>query len=98
MSVETSSDLAGIRRVGSVVARTLREVTSQVRIGVRTTALDAIPKRVFRQEGARSAPKITYGFPGEILISVNDEVVHEIPSDYQVEPAESLNHGNPLSD
>ena len=56
----------------------------QVRAGVRTSALDAVAAQIFREEGARSAPKITYGFPGEILISVNDEVVHGIPSDHMV--------------
>ena len=44
-----------------------------------TIELDEVATRVLRQYGARSAPALVYGFPGTVLISVNDEVVHGIP-------------------
>jgi len=49
------------------------------RAGITTTELDEVARRVMRQYGARSAPALVYGFPGAVLISVNDEVVHGIP-------------------
>lgn len=51
-----------------------------VRPGVTTEQLDAIGARVFAERGARSAPQITYEFPGVNCISVNDEAVHGVPS------------------
>jgi methionyl aminopeptidase len=48
--------------------------------GVSTGELDAIARDVFREHGARSAPRLTYGFPGSTCISVNDEAAHGIPS------------------
>lgn len=52
-----------------------------VRVGVTTRQLDEVGARVFARYGARSAPQLTYGFPGVNCISVNDEAVHGVPSD-----------------
>ena len=45
----------------------------------RTAELDAIALEVLKKHGARSAPALVYGFPGTVIISVNDEIVHGIP-------------------
>ena len=79
MSIKTAEELAGMRRVGALVARTLRELRREVRPGIATGELDAYAARIFASEGARSGPQLTYDFPGTICISVNEEVVHGIP-------------------
>src|SRR3954454_24606644 len=79
MSVETPEELAGLRRVGRLVASTLRALRREVRPGVTTAELDAVAAALFATEGATSAPRTTYGFPGTICISVNDEIVHGVP-------------------
>src|SRR5690606_38897289 len=43
---------------------------------------------VFAKHGARSAPRLAYGFPGCNCISVNDEIVHGIPGDRVVGPGD----------
>jgi methionyl aminopeptidase len=48
--------------------------------GISTGELDALAREVFRRHGARSAPIVTYRFPGATCISVNDEAAHGIPS------------------
>jgi methionyl aminopeptidase len=48
--------------------------------GVTTGELDLIGREIFRRHGARSAPRVTYNFPGSTCISVNDEAAHGIPS------------------
>ena len=52
---------------------------SQVTPGVTTAELDEVSARVFAKAGARSGPRLDYGFPGTSCISVNDEAVHGIP-------------------
>src|SRR3954453_12349459 len=79
MSVETPEELAGLGRVGRLVARTLRGLRREVRPGVTTAQLAAVAASLFAAEGATSAPRTTYGFPGTICISVNDEIVHGVP-------------------
>jgi methionyl aminopeptidase len=81
MSIETEAELAGLRRAGRVVAATLAELRLRTRPGVTTGELDRAAAEVFALHGARSGPELTYGFPGAICISVNDEAVHGIPGE-----------------
>jgi len=79
MSIETTADWDGLRRVGQVVALTLDALEAAVEPGITTAELDRVAARVFATHGAASAPALTYGFPGTVLISVDDEIVHGIP-------------------
>jgi methionyl aminopeptidase len=79
MSIETTADWEGLRRVGRVVALTLDAMEAAVRPGITTAELDRVAAGVFAAHGAASAPALTYGFPGTVLISVDDEIVHGIP-------------------
>jgi len=79
MSIETAGDWTGLKRIGRIVRLTLDALVRHARAGISTTELDEVARRVMRQYGARSAPALVYGFPGAVLISVNDEVVHGIP-------------------
>jgi methionyl aminopeptidase len=79
MSIESADDWKGLRRAGRIARLTLDALEADVRPGISTAELDAVAARVFAAHGARSAPAMEYGFPGTVLISVNDEVVHGIP-------------------
>jgi methionyl aminopeptidase len=79
MSVETEEELAALRAAGRVVADALRAMSRAVRPGVTTAELDEVGAKVFDRAGARSGPRLDYGFPGVNCISVNDEAVHGIP-------------------
>ena len=80
MSIENQKDLAGLKEVGRIVNLALVAMRSMVRPGVTTQELAAVGGKVMRLNGARSAPTLVYGFPGDVLISLNDEAVHGIPS------------------
>ena len=81
MSIESQQDLECIRRAGRVVAETLAAMRTAARPGMTTADLDEVGARQMASSGARSAPRMVYGFPGINLISVNDEIVHGIPGD-----------------
>jgi len=85
MSIATDADWKGLRRAGTIVRETLDALEARVRAGITTQALDDIAEALVRRRGARSAPAVTYGFPGTVLISVNDEVVHGIPGPRRLE-------------
>ncbi len=80
MTVRRKDEILGLRQAGRVVRRCLLEMTDRVRAGVTTAELDEVAARVFKSQGARSAPALVYGFPGQTCISVNDEIVHGVPS------------------
>src|SRR6185503_12467033 len=79
MTISSEGDLAGMRRVGQLVARTIAHMRAEVRPGMTTAELDGVGERFARAEGAQSAPQLTYNFPGFTCLSVNDEIVHGIP-------------------
>src|SRR3569833_570557 len=56
--------------------------------GITTEQLDDIGAKFMRQRGARSAPQLTYDFPGFNCISVNDEIVHGIPGPRRSNPGD----------
>lgn len=80
MSINDEQDVEGLKRVGAVVAEARDAMGAHVAPGVTTAELDAIGKEILDRHGARSAPRLAYGFPGVTCISVNDRIAHGIPS------------------
>ncbi|PYE53538.1 type I methionyl aminopeptidase [Deinococcus yavapaiensis] len=80
MTIQDERDLDGMTRAGHVVADTLRILEEAVAPGVTPADLDALAGEVFRRHGASSAPRAVYGAPVNVFVSVNDDVVHGLPS------------------
>jgi methionyl aminopeptidase len=80
MSIESQADYEGMTRAGQVVAQVLRAMEAAVEVGISTIELDAIGAAILKNQGARSAPQLVYNCPSATLISVNDEIVHGLPS------------------
>lgn len=80
MTIQSAAELEGMRAIGRLVAEALAHMEAAVRPGVTTAQLDYVARVFLEANGARSAPQITYGFPGFTCISVNEEIVHGIPS------------------
>jgi methionyl aminopeptidase len=82
--LKSPDEIERMRRSSGIVAEILAEVASRVRPGVTTGELDAVAEELTRKKGAKPAFKgyVVGGrtFPASICISVNDEVVHGIPS------------------
>ncbi len=68
-----------MREAGRVARLVLAAMKAMVRAGATTAEVDEAGAKVMLQQGARSAPKLVYGFPGHSCVSVNDEIVHGIP-------------------
>jgi methionyl aminopeptidase len=81
MSITKESELAGMKKASEAVALTLREMTRYAAAGMTTKHLDEYGAQILNALGAKSAPYLTYGFPGWTCISVNNEFCHGIPSD-----------------
>jgi methionyl aminopeptidase len=84
MSITNESDLIGMKKVSEVVAYTLKEMKNYVKPGMTTKELDDFGAAVLESFGAKSAPLLTYQFPGCACISVNNEFCHGIPSENTV--------------
>lgn len=77
---KSRTEIEKMRRSGLVVAATLSRLRQMVRPGITTLELDAAAEDSIRSAGAIPTFKGYRGFPASICSSVNDEVVHGIPS------------------
>lgn len=80
MSITNEAELAGMKKASEAVALALKEMTRYAAPGISTKQLDEYGAGVLNALGAKSAPYLTYGFPGWTCISVNNEFCHGIPS------------------
>lgn len=81
--IKSSQELAIMREAGRINARALAAVRSLIRPGVTTAELDAAAEEVIRKHGATPTFKGypgPYPFPATICASLNEELVHGIPS------------------
>lgn len=84
MSISKEAELTGMQKAGEAVAYTLKEMISYAQPGMSTKTLDEYGAKILSGFGARSAPYLTYGFPGCTCISVDNEFCHGIPSDSRI--------------
>ncbi|MDQ2875557.1 MAG: type I methionyl aminopeptidase, partial [Actinomycetota bacterium] len=80
IEVKTPAQLALMREAGLVVATALRAAAAAVEPGISTAELDAIAEREIRGAGAMPSFLDYHGYPATICTSVNEQVVHGIPS------------------
>lgn len=81
MAAKTPGELDAMQAAGEVVGKALQAVKAAAREGMTTLDLDGIAEQVIRDAGAVPTFKGYGGFPGSICASVNDVIVHGIPSD-----------------
>jgi methionyl aminopeptidase len=78
--IKSKSEIEKMRKAGNLVARTHKLIEQQIKVGVSTFELDQIAESFIKENGATPSFKGYHGYPGSICASVNDEVVHGIPS------------------
>ncbi len=80
INIYTEEDIKKIKKAGKIVATVLGEVANAIKEGITTYELDRIAKETCEKLGAKCAFYNYRGFPANICISVNNEVIHGIPS------------------
>lgn len=82
VTLKSAGEIERMRASGKVVAAVLDALGAEIRPGIATVELDRLAESIIRgYEGARPAFKGYGGFPASICASVNEEVVHGIPSE-----------------
>jgi len=84
MSISKESELLGMQKASNAVAYTLKQMINYAQPGMTTKELDNYGAKILSDFGAKSAPYLTYGFPGWNCISVNNEFCHGIPSEKRI--------------
>lgn len=87
---KTKEEIELIRQSSLIVGKTLAEVAKQIEPGVTTAALDKVAEEFIRDNQAVPAFKGYNGFPSTLCISVNSQVVHGIPGEYELEDGDVI--------
>jgi methionyl aminopeptidase len=84
IELKTPKEIDIMRRAGAVVAELLALLKSKIAPGIKTKDLDAMAAEFIHKRGAHPAFLGYHGFPATICVSINEEVVHGIPSNRQI--------------
>ncbi|HZC51900.1 MAG TPA: type I methionyl aminopeptidase [Mycobacterium sp.] len=96
VELKTPGEIDAMAAAGSVVARALAAVERAAQVGTRLDALDEVARQVLRGAGAASPflgyhPSFGAGpFPGVVCLSVNDAVLHGLPTSYRLREGDLL--------
>jgi len=77
--IKNENEIAAMRQAGRIVAMILKTMAAQIRPGMETKELDIIAAKELENCGARPSFKGYRGFPANLCVSVNEEIVHGIP-------------------
>lgn len=91
MTIGSQDDVQALKRVGRVVALVLRKMLAAMEPGMTTRELDDYGAALLEREDARSAPQLTYDFPGATCISINEEAAHGVPGDRIIRAGDVVN-------
>lgn len=84
MSISQEEELIGMMKASEAVAYTLKEMRNCAKVGMTTKELDELGGKILNDLGAKSAPRLAYGFPGWTCISIGNEFCHGIPSEMRI--------------
>lgn len=91
MTIENEEQLERLREIGLIVARVRDAMGAALEAGMTTKELDDLGRALLEKEGARSAPEITYDFPGATCISIFPNIAHGIPGDEKMQVGDLIN-------
>ena len=90
MTADSENDILALKAIGRMCAETLRKMMEAARAGMTTRELDDMGRAHLEAEGARSAPEVTYQYPGATCISVSPVIAHGIPGSHILQDGELI--------
>jgi methionyl aminopeptidase len=79
--LKSEQDLEMMRKSGKILAKIMRRLQDFIKPGISTLEIDSLAEKLINQENSTSAFKGYKGFPASMCTSINEEIVHGIPSD-----------------
>ena len=84
------AEIDTLRRAGAIVGQTLAYLEETVKPGMSLKEIDALGEEFLRKLGAEPSFKGLYGFPAAVCTSVNEVIIHGVPTDYRVQEGDIL--------
>lgn len=84
IALRKPQEIETLRRAGAVVGQTLEYLRSTIKPGMSLKEVDALGEEFILKAGAKPSFKGLYGFPASVCTSVNEVIIHGIPTDYKL--------------
>src|SRR3990167_10546908 len=88
--VKTEKEIEIMKQTGQICAEALRSVLAEVKVGVSCAFLDGIAEKAIESRGASSSFKSVDDYKWTICTTINEQVVHGIPTDYELKDGDVL--------
>ena len=89
-ALRKSDEIVKLQRAGNIVGKTLKYLQENVKVGMSLKEIDAMGEAYVREQGAIPSFKGLYGFPAAVCTSLNEVVIHGVPTDYRVQDGDIL--------
>lgn len=90
IALRKPEEIDKLRRAGAIVGQTLEYLRGVVKPGMSLKEIDALGEAFLRKLGAEPSFKGLYGFPAAVCTSVNEVIIHGVPTDYKVQEGDIL--------
>lgn len=88
--LKSEEDLKMLRISGKILSKIMQKLREFIRVGVSTLEIDSLADELIHKEDARPAFKGYRGFPANICTSINEEIIHGIPSERRLDEGDIL--------
>lgn len=88
--LKSDKDIQMLKRSGEILAKVMRELESHTKEGISTLEIDTLAEKLVLKHGAIPAFKGYRGFPATLCTSINEEIVHGIPSERRVKEGDII--------
>ncbi len=92
IALRKSAEIEKLRAANRIVAGALNLLASETRVGMSLKELDAMAEDFIRSHGAKPSFKGLYGFPNAVCTSLNEVIIHGIPSDYRLQDGDVIGY------
>ncbi len=79
--IKTKEQIATLKEGGQILANVLQQITASAQVGVTPKKLDELAEQLINEAGAKPSFKGFQGYPAVLCVSVNEQLVHGIPTD-----------------
>ena len=88
--LRSEKEIQMLKKSGAILAKVMRELEKSIKAGVSTRQIDALAESLILAQGALPAFKGYRGFPASVCASINEEIVHGIPSDRKLKDGDII--------
>jgi len=90
IALRKKTEIDTLRRAGAIVGQTLEYLRENVKSGMTLKEVDALGEEFILKAGAKPSFKGLYGFPASVCTSVNEVIIHGVPTDYKLKDGDTL--------